>query len=78
MPSTCRCTGARGSGLTTAEATLLGKPVVATRCSGNLDSMDDDDGIPIDCEVMPVRRIVPSYTVPGAAGRSRASPRRRS
>ncbi len=55
-----------GLGLTMAEAMLLGKPVVATRYSGNLDFMDDDDSLLVDCEVVPVRGIVPPYTVPGA------------
>ncbi len=35
-----------GLGLTMAEAMLLGKPVVATRYSGNLDFMDDDEQPP--------------------------------
>ena len=55
-----------GLGLTMAEAMLLGKPVVATRYSGNLDFMDDDDSLLVDCEVVPLRGTIPPYTVPGA------------
>ena len=56
-----------GLGLTMAEAMLLGKPVVATRYSGNLDFMNDDNSLLVDCEVVPVRGTVPPYTqVPGA------------
>ena len=55
-----------GLGLTMAEAMLLGKPVVATRYSGNLDFMDDDNSLLVDCEVVPVRGTIPPYTVPGA------------
>ena len=55
-----------GLGLTMAEAMLLGKPVVATRYSGNLDFMDDDNSLLVDCEVVPVRGSVPPYTIPGA------------
>ena len=55
-----------GLGLTMAEAMLLGKPVVATRYSGNLDFMNDDDSLLVDCEVVPVRGTIPPYTVPGA------------
>ena len=55
-----------GLGLTMAEAMLLGKPVVATRYSGNLDFMDDDNSLLVDCEIVPIRGTVPPYTVPGA------------
>jgi glycosyltransferase involved in cell wall biosynthesis len=37
-----------GLGLTMAEAMLLGKPVIATRYSGNLDFMDDDNSLLVD------------------------------
>ena len=55
-----------GLGLTMAEAMLLGKPVVATRYSGNLDFMDDDNSLLVDCELVPILGAVPPYTVPGA------------
>ena len=38
-----------GLGLTMAEAMLLGKPVIATRYSGNLDFMDDDNSLLVAC-----------------------------
>lgn len=55
-----------GLGLTMAEAMLLGKPVVATRYSGNLDFMNDNNSLLVDCEVVPIQGTVPPYTVPGA------------
>ena len=55
-----------GLGLTMAEAMLLAKPVVATRYSGNLDFMDDNNSLLVDCELVPVRGTIPPYTVPGA------------
>ena len=56
-----------GLGLTMAEAMLLGKPVVATRYSGNLDFMDDGNSLLVDCDIVPVTGTVPPYTeVPGA------------
>jgi GT2 family glycosyltransferase/glycosyltransferase involved in cell wall biosynthesis len=38
-----------GLGLTMAEAMLLGKPVIATRYSGNLDFMDDGNSLLVAC-----------------------------
>ena len=55
-----------GLGLTMAEAMLLGKPVIATRYSGNLDFMDDDNSLLVDCEVIPIRGDVPPYSIPEA------------
>jgi glycosyltransferase involved in cell wall biosynthesis len=43
-----------GLGLHCAEAMWLGRPVVATRYSGNLDFMDDDCAALIDAELVPV------------------------
>ena len=37
-----------GLGLTMAEAMMLGKPVIATRYSGNLDFMDDSNSLLVD------------------------------
>ncbi|MFO0851532.1 MAG: glycosyltransferase family 4 protein [Gemmataceae bacterium] len=45
---------AEGFGLGMAEAMLLGKPVIATRYSGNLDFLTDDTGYLVDCELVPV------------------------
>jgi GT2 family glycosyltransferase/glycosyltransferase involved in cell wall biosynthesis len=52
---------AEGLGLTMAEAMLLGKPVIATRYSGNLDFMDDSNSLLVDCEVRPIGRDVSLY-----------------
>ena len=69
-----------GLGLTMAEAMLLGKPVVATRYSGNLDFMDDDNSLLVDCEIVPRAghraALHPRCRAP--AGPSRAPPTRRS
>src|SRR6202040_676470 len=43
-----------GLGLTMAEAMLLGKPVIATRYSGNLDFMDDDNSFLVDGRMVPI------------------------
>jgi glycosyltransferase involved in cell wall biosynthesis len=43
-----------GLGLTMAEAMLLGKPVIATRYSGNLDFMDDGNSLLVDYNMTPV------------------------
>ncbi len=50
-----------GLGLTMAEAMLLGKPCIATRYSGNLDFMDDDNSLLVDCEIVPLGRRIPPY-----------------
>jgi glycosyltransferase involved in cell wall biosynthesis len=50
-----------GLGLTMAEAMLLGKPVIATRYSGNLDFMDDNNSLLVDCELVPLGREIPPY-----------------
>ncbi len=43
-----------GLGLTMAEAMLLGKPVIATRYSGNLDFMDDSNSLLVDYSMVKV------------------------
>lgn len=43
-----------GFGLVLAEAMLLGKPVVATRWSGNVDFMTDDNSALVDYRLVPV------------------------
>jgi glycosyltransferase involved in cell wall biosynthesis len=52
---------AEGLGLTMAEAMLLGKPVIATRYSGNLAFMDDSNSLLVDCAVRPLGRAFPPY-----------------
>jgi glycosyltransferase involved in cell wall biosynthesis len=43
-----------GFGRGMAEAMALGKPVIATRYSGNLDFMDDENSYLVDCTLIPV------------------------
>ena len=50
-----------GLGLTMAEAMLLGRPVVATRYSGNLDFMDDENSLLVNCWIVRSDRAVPPY-----------------
>jgi glycosyltransferase involved in cell wall biosynthesis len=52
---------AEGLGLTMAEAMLLGKPVIATRYSGNLDFMDNSNSLLVDYAVRPLGRAVGLY-----------------
>ena len=51
-----------GLGLTMAEAMLLGRPVIATRYSGNLDFMDDENSLLVDCRLVRLDRDIPPYT----------------
>jgi glycosyltransferase involved in cell wall biosynthesis len=50
-----------GLGLTMAEAMLLGKPVIATRYGGNLDFMDDNNSLLVDCELITLDAAEPPY-----------------
>lgn len=54
-----------GFGLVLAEAMLLGKPVVATRWSGNMDFMSDDNSALIDFELVSVVDDQGIYTMKG-------------
>src|SRR5205823_1547928 len=45
---------AEGFGLTPAEAMSLGKPVIATRYSGNLDFMNDENSYLVSFELVPI------------------------
>lgn len=45
---------AEGFGLGMAECMYLGKPVIATGYSGNLDFMDRDNSLLVDCRMVPV------------------------
>jgi glycosyltransferase involved in cell wall biosynthesis len=55
-----------GFGLTLAEAMALGKPVVATAWSGNLDFMTEDVACLVPAELVPIPADVPVY---GSIGR---------
>ncbi|HJU25379.1 MAG TPA: glycosyltransferase family 4 protein [Rhodanobacteraceae bacterium] len=46
---------AEGFGLGMAECMYLGKPVIATSYSGNLDFMDRDNSLLVDCKMIPLR-----------------------
>jgi glycosyltransferase involved in cell wall biosynthesis len=50
-----------GLGLTMAEAMLLGRPVIASRTSGNLDFMDEDNSLLVDGTLVPVGPGNPPY-----------------
>jgi len=50
-----------GLGLTMAEAMLMGKPVIATGFSGNMDFMDDENSILVSYERVKVGRPIPPY-----------------
>src|SRR4029079_5960502 len=50
-----------GFGLVLAEAMALGKPVVATGWSGNMDFMTSFNYCPVDCRVGPLGRDYPPY-----------------
>lgn len=54
-----------GFGLVLAEAMLLGKPVVATRWSGNMDFMNDNNSALIDYKLIPVVDPQGIYTMKG-------------
>jgi glycosyltransferase involved in cell wall biosynthesis/SAM-dependent methyltransferase len=55
-----------GFGITMAEAMLLGKPVVATGYSGNLDFMADDRAYLVDYELVPIGPDARPYPADGA------------
>lgn len=46
---------AEGFGLGLAECMYFGKPVIGTRYSGNLDFMDGDNSLLVDCRMIPLR-----------------------
>jgi glycosyltransferase involved in cell wall biosynthesis len=50
-----------GLGLTMAEAMLLGKPVIATRYSGNIDFMDETNSLLVEYKLVPVGESNPPY-----------------
>ena len=56
---------AEGFGLTLAEAMYLGKPVIATGYSGNLDFMNDENGLLVDYQLVPIGPGAPPYPADG-------------
>ena len=50
-----------GLGLTMAEAMLMGKPVIATNFSGNVDFMDDDNSLLVKYELVKLGQPIPPY-----------------
>ncbi|MEO8715589.1 MAG: glycosyltransferase family 4 protein [Acetobacteraceae bacterium] len=52
-----------GFGLTMAEAMLLGKPVIATNYSGNVDFMHTTNSLLVDYELVSLDRDLPPYPV---------------
>ena len=54
-----------GFGITMAEAMLLGKPVVATGYSGNLDYMTHENSYLVDYELQPIGRAAGPYPADG-------------
>jgi glycosyltransferase involved in cell wall biosynthesis len=50
-----------GYGLTMAEAMLLGKPVIATNYSGNLDFMSDENSLLVKYDLVTLDRDYPPY-----------------
>ena len=52
-----------GLGLTMAEAMLLGKPVIGTRYSGNLDFMNDDNSLLVDQTLIEISKPTPPYDI---------------
>lgn len=50
-----------GLGLTMAEAMLMGKPVIATKFSGNVDFMDESNSLLVPCELVKLDKPIPPY-----------------
>lgn len=50
-----------GLGLTMAEAMLMGKPVIATNFSGNVDFMDDSNSLLVPYELVKLGKPIPPY-----------------
>lgn len=50
-----------GLGLTMAEAMLMGKPVIATNFSGNVDFMNDDNSLLVPYELVKLGKPIPPY-----------------
>jgi glycosyltransferase involved in cell wall biosynthesis len=69
LTATCDCYvslhRSEGYGLTMAEAMYLGKPVIATGYSGNLDFMTPENGLLVDYELVPIGPGAPVYPADG-------------
>ena len=82
LTATCDCYvslhRSEGFGLTMAEAMYVGKPVIATGYSGNLDFMTAENGLLVDYELRADRSRRAALSRRRRVGRSkrRASPRR--
>ncbi len=50
-----------GLGLTMAEAMLMGKPVIATNFSGNVDFMDESNSVLVPYELVKLGKPIPPY-----------------
>lgn len=50
-----------GLGLTMAEAMLMGKPVIATNFSGNVDFMDESNSLLVPCKLVKLGKPIPPY-----------------
>ena len=66
-----------GFGLTMAEAMAVGKPVIATRYSGNVDFMNDENSYLVDYEIVNGWARMRDLSGRRASGRSPTSSRRR-
>ena len=60
---------AEGFGLTLLEAMSLGKPVVATNYSGNVDFMTSDNSYPVDYRLVALTRNSSPFGCPTASNR---------
>jgi glycosyltransferase involved in cell wall biosynthesis len=69
LTATCDCYvslhRSEGFGLTMAEAMYLGKPVIATGYSGNLDFMTAENGLLVDHRLVPIGPGAPPYPADG-------------
>jgi glycosyltransferase involved in cell wall biosynthesis len=69
LTATCDCYvslhRSEGFGLTMAEAMYVGKPVIATGYSGNLDFMTAENGLLVDYELVPIGPGSPPYPADG-------------
>ena len=67
-----------GTGLTITDAMALGKPVIATSWSGNMDFMDVSNSFPVRYELVELQRTIGPYRAGGDLGRSLGRARRQS